>query len=204
MKNTGRLIKENIGFIITFMFILTIAFIPEAKGLVMRGLIRIGLFEPDISHLKPKPASGPEEPATLMMAPDVEFTSAGGQTISLGRLRGKVVFLNFWATWCGPCIAEMPSVNALYNQLKHRDDVAFILVDADSNLKKAAAFMQRKNFALPVYTAESGVPEQLFRGNLPTTIVIDKSGRVIMQHEGMADYNSPKFVQFMNELAAER
>src|SRR5690606_16804378 len=117
--------------------------------------------------------------------------------------KGKVIFLNFWATWCPPCIAEMPSVNALYNRFKDNKSVAFVLVDADGKMKSAQAFMEKHKHDLPVYIPAGQIPGQLFRGSLPTTLIINKKGEIVFGHEGMADYNSDQVVKFMNDLLNE-
>jgi len=134
------------------------------------------------------------------LAPDMAFTDGEGKTFTLSSLRGKVVFLNFWATWCPPCLAEMPSINKLYEQYKNDKDVVFIMVDADSNLAKAQKYMNNKSYKMPVYSVASNIPESLFKGALPTTIVFDKQGRLSYNESGAANYASSKFVEFIEQL----
>lgn len=132
----------------------------------------------------------------------IQFKDASGKVIDLGDLRGKVVFLNFWATWCPPCRAEMPSINKLYEQFKDNKDVVFLFIDADGDLDKAQKYMDKKAYKLPVYKVASAIPSKLFRGALPTTIVFDKDGRVSYNESGAANYSSPKFITFMEKLRA--
>ena len=131
MTKLTKFLRANIGFLIVLGLIVLLGVSPKAKSLVLRGLIRTGLYEPDVSHLKPK-----EVPASLVserrfVAPSIMFEGTDGKSINLADLRGKVVFLNFWATWCPPCLAEMPSVNALYSKVKDNENIVFILADAD-------------------------------------------------------------------------
>ena len=79
---------------------------PEFKAVVIRGLMKAGFFQPPVTATS---AIIPEVPA----AP-VQFITAAGETHTIESLKGKVVFINFWATWCPPCIAEMPAINELY------------------------------------------------------------------------------------------
>ena len=132
----------------------------------------------------------------------IRFKDASGKVIDLGDLQGKVVFLNFWATWCPPCRAEMPSINKLYEQFKDDKDVVFLFVDADQDLDKAQKYMDKKAYKLPVYIADSTIPSKLFRGALPTTIVFDKAGRVSYNESGAANYASSKFIAFLEKLKA--
>lgn len=208
--NFKKIIKSNIGFIIALAVTALVAFNPKVKGVLMRGLIKTGLFEPDISSLNPKPQdmkaeavpTSAEEPQ-LVSAPSADFADADGKTINLQNLKGKVVFLNFWATWCPPCIAEMPSVNALHNKFKDNKNVVFLLVDADGKMKQSSAFMKKHNYDLPVYIPAGPIPGEIFRGSLPTTIIINKKGKIVFGHEGMADYDSPQVHKFIDELINE-
>jgi thiol-disulfide isomerase/thioredoxin len=186
--------KKNFkNYILNGAFILLIAvllFVPSAKALLIQGLMEVGLFNPSVEKQTLK-----NEPALAL-----SFKDANGKTTTLSQLKGKVVFINFWATWCPPCLAEMPSINKLYEKYKNNDDVAFLLIDADNNFEKSLGYMKARNYAMPVYQMNSSVPEQLFTGSLPTTIVFDKQNRLSFKHEGAANYNSKKFVEFIAQL----
>jgi thiol-disulfide isomerase/thioredoxin len=184
-------LKKNLINILLISLVLLITFVPSAKAFMMRGLMEIGLFKPGTANTAAPPAAD---------LTGIRFKDIRGKVVDLGNLKGKVVFLNFWATWCPPCQAEMPSINKLYTQFKDDPDVVFLLVDADSKLPEAQQFMQKKKFNIPVYEVASNIPEQLFKGSLPTTIVFDKQGRVRFNEEGAANYAHKKFIDFMLEL----
>jgi len=160
-----------------------------AKALLIKGLMKIGFFQPDITSGK---AAQP--------TPDLNLVNEKGQSLSLSSLKGKVVVINFWATWCPPCIAEMPSVNQLYIQLRPDSDIVIIPVDADNNFIKSVPFMVKNKFVLPVYNTTSQIPDRLFAGALPTTVIIDKSGEIVFRHEGAADYTNKKFIKYLTDL----
>jgi thiol-disulfide isomerase/thioredoxin len=185
-------LKKNIFNIVFVTVLLVLAFVPSAKAFMLQGLMEIGLFKPNTaltSKLGPaKDLSG------------IRFSDSQGKVINLESLKGKVIFLNFWATWCPPCQAEMPSINKLYARFKDDPNVVFIMVDADSDLVKARKFLDKKRYTLPVYQAASDIPEQLFKGSLPTTIVFDKKGRISFNEEGAANYADKKFVAFIEQL----
>jgi thiol-disulfide isomerase/thioredoxin len=169
---------------------LVLLFSPDAKAGLMSGLIKIGLYKPDITK------SG----NTANIGGEVKFSDGNGKVIHLSDLKGKVVFINFWATWCPPCRAEMPSINDLHKKYGTNAEVVFITVDADNNYQKAKKFLDRKKYDFPLYTVASEVPAELFAGKLPTTVVLDKHGKVAFRHEGMADYSDKRFYDFMNGL----
>jgi thiol-disulfide isomerase/thioredoxin len=185
--------KSNVVNGLFVILILVVLFVPSAKAIMIQGLMEIGLFKPDTTA----------EPRGLLPAnglAGIRLKNASGTVLDLGDLKGKVVFLNFWATWCPPCLAEMPSVNKLYQQFKDDKEVVFILVDADSDFGKAQKYMDRKGYQLPVFAAASSIPESLFSGALPTTIVFDKKGRVSYHESGAANYANTKFIEFIKKL----
>lgn len=182
--------KKYISNGIFIIILALILFVPSAKALLLQGLMQVGIFNPSV----------PSEKSVPQQSLDLRFKDQNGKIISLSDLKGKVVFLNFWATWCPPCLAEMPSINKLYEQNKANEDVVFIMLDADSNFEKAYGYMKRKNYQMPVYHMASSVPDQIFSGSLPTTVVFDKQGRLSFQHVGAAKYNSQKFIDFIEKL----
>jgi thiol-disulfide isomerase/thioredoxin len=165
-------------------------FVPSAKAVLIQGLMKIGLFSPDVNT----------EQTLSVASYDVKFKAKDGTIVGLNELQGKVVFLNFWATWCPPCLAEMPAINKLYEQYKDQKDVQFILLDADSDFAKSGAYMQRNQYNMPLYQMAGNVPEQLFSGSLPTTVVFDKKGRISFHHVGTANYHNQKFIDFVEKL----
>ena len=187
------LTKKNVGNALFIILFLIIILVPSAKALVMQGLMEIGLFKPSI-----------DQPKNIFKAnlSAIKFKNSKNDVVSLSDFKGKVVFVNFWATWCPPCLAEMPSVNKLYQQFEDEEDVIFLLVDADSNFTKAQAYFDRKKYTMPIYTFASSLPKEIYSGSLPTTVVFDKKGRISYNGVGAANYASPKFISFIKELKA--
>ncbi|WP_240894524.1 TlpA family protein disulfide reductase [Parapedobacter sp. SGR-10] len=132
---------------------------------------------------------------------DVAFKDKDGKTVSLKSLKGKVVFINFWATWCPPCIHEMPSINELKKTFKGNDNIVFLMVDVDNNIKKSKAFMKNRKFDLPVYTPASDIPKDYLESSIPTTVILDKNGVMVGRIEGSRDYADPKMIKALHELA---
>jgi thiol-disulfide isomerase/thioredoxin len=188
--------KKNIINAVLIGFFLVLIFVPAAKALMIRGLMQIGLFSPGVGDIK----EDIQTPSTDLSG--IKFKDASGRMVDLGQLKGKVIFLNFWATWCPPCLAEMPSVNKLHEKFKDDKNVVFILVDADSDLVKSQKYMDNKGYKLPVYQVASDIPEMIFKGSLPTTVVFDKKGRVSYNEVGAANYASEKFIEFIKKLKA--
>lgn len=182
---------SNIVTGLLVMMVVAMLVIPGTKSVFIRGLINLGFFKADI----------PERMQTGQAAPNAVFKNSKGELVSMASLRGKVVFLNFWATWCPPCQAEMPSINELRQKMEGNPNIVFMLVDADGDLSKAATYMAAQKFNLPVFVGEGKIPEVLFSGSMPTTVILDKAGRIAFQHSGAADYSDPKMQAFITGLA---
>ncbi|RWY57462.1 TlpA family protein disulfide reductase [Mucilaginibacter gilvus] len=188
------LTKGNLINGVIIIALLVVVFVPPAKALLMRGLMGIGFFKADVTQQAPP----------VPVVADIAFQNAAGQTIHLSQLKGKVVFLNFWATWCPPCRAEMPSINTLHQKLKDDSNVVFIMVDADSQLNLAAQFMTKYAYDLPLYQVVSDMPQSVYSGSLPTTVIFNKAGKMVFKHDGMANYDSGEVEEFLTKLAAAK
>ena len=119
-----------------------------------------------------------------------------GENVTLKKFQGRPVFLNFWATWCPPCIAEMPSIQDLYDDYK--DDVAFVLVSNESE-EVIEAFMERHNYSMPVYLLKGNVPAIFETSTIPSTYFIAPSGRLLISKTGAARWDSRKVRDMIDE-----
>jgi thiol-disulfide isomerase/thioredoxin len=124
---------------------------------------------------------------------------ADGQKISFSSFEDQVVFINFWATWCPPCVAEMPDIQGLYEEVD-KSDVAFVMISLDDSFEKAKNFVQRKEFDFPIYQLASPLPKVYESSAIPTTYVISPQGEIVVAKSGMAKYNTRKFKDFLREL----
>ncbi|HBU11887.1 MAG TPA: TlpA family protein disulfide reductase [Clostridiales bacterium] len=120
-------------------------------------------------------------------APDFTVNLLSGGTFTLSENKGKVVFLNFWGTWCAPCIEEMPAIQALSE--KYTDDVVFIGMDyGDNNINKVQDFIAGKGFTYPIGLDESGDIKNLYPAlGVPYTLVIDAEGIISWALTGGSD-----------------
>lgn len=135
---------------------------------------------------------------------DYNFSLTGldGEVLDFKELKGKVIFMNFWATWCAPCIAEMPSIQELYEAQENNENVVFVMINVEGNLNKVNKFLSRKDFKFPVYFINStGIPKVYDTSGIPATFVVDKEGNIAYSKVGMANYSSSGFIEFINNLA---
>ncbi|RFZ94646.1 TlpA family protein disulfide reductase [Mucilaginibacter conchicola] len=185
--------KRSLSFLYNGLFIaaiLVILFVPPVKIMLIQGLMKIGLFRPNVSTAK---ATG-QLPAITLQYPD-------GSKAELQNLKGKVIFINFWATWCPPCVAEMPSINNLHQQLKADSNIVFLMIDVDHDFNRSGPFMRKHTFDLPLVQANSSIPDELFGTAIPTTVIFNKAGKMVFRHEGMADYGGQEMAGYLKQLA---
>jgi thiol-disulfide isomerase/thioredoxin len=185
-----RFIRKNLTTIIWGILIVVLITNTGAKAWVLRRLMDLGIFN---AHIQEKPLRD--------FAAFNYRDAVTGTVLNTAALRGKVVFINFWASWCPPCRAEFSSVMALYNRFKDNPHVAFILINEDDDLAKAQEFLKKEDAALPIYKALDIVPVTVYDGTLPTTVILDKEGKIRYHHEGLADYGKEGFASQINEMA---
>ena len=170
----------------------------EVIGFIQRGVLATGLMTPKIETTH----NNENEIAAATTSTPADFNlhlmNEDGKMISLAEFKGKVIFMNMWATWCPPCIAEMPNINKLHNEVGN--EVAFVMVSLDDDFETAKAFNKRKSFNLPIYTLQSNRPPMYQSSTVPTTYVIDANGQLVLTHKGMANYNTSKFKEFLDGL----
>jgi len=126
-----------------------------------------------------------------------ELLDSNRAPVSMAQFKGNVVFVNNWASWCTPCIAEMPSIQNLKHTLKD-ENIVFIMVSYDDSPEKALRFVQKKNFDFEVYFPGKKYP--FHTESIPATFIIDKNGIVVSSHSGMANFDNPELVKKIKEL----
>lgn len=120
-------------------------------------------------------------------APDFTLDKTNGESLSLSDLRGKKVFLNFWATWCSPCKKEMPDIQKLYEEHKN---IKIIAVNSNEPRGTVAEFLMLNGYSFPVALDKSGeVSNKYLIRAIPTTFILDENGIIINKHSGILNYN---------------
>lgn len=138
---------------------------------------------------------------------DFDFTikDLKGNRVEMEKYKGKVIFLNMWATWCGPCRVEMPSIQELYSKVDHsKIEFVMLSLDTDDNHSKVVKYITDKSFSFPVYQPAEFLPKQLQVASIPTTFVIGADGKVKMKKVGTANYDTEEFKAFLDGLAAQK
>ncbi len=145
----------------------------------------------------------PEASVVKEQSFDYDFVvkDLNGEKLNMKDLKGKVIFLNLWATWCGPCRVEMPSIQNLYNTVD-KDKVAFVMLSLDQEAQhsKVRQFISDKDFTFPVYQPASPLPNLLRVNTIPTTFIVGADGKVKSKKTGMANYDTEEMRGFLRGI----
>lgn len=127
-----------------------------------------------------------------------------GKEIALSELRGdNVLFLNLWATWCGPCRAEMPAMATLYQKLK--DKGLTMVAVSDEDTQTVRDYLQENSYPFTILVDSDNVLGERFEVYaIPTTLVLDNQGRLVRRHTGADEWDSPEMIERFRQLVAEQ
>ena len=179
--------------------VVTILLVLRYTG-ALAGLSALGnraVLETGILDANPDRFAKGKEPFDF----DFSVKKTDGTPVDFRMYRGKTVFLNIWATWCGPCRAEMASIQKLYDAVGN-DSVTFVMlsIDREDATEKVIDYIAGKGFTFPVFIAGE-LPEQLQVKMIPSTFIIAPDGTIAYKKSGMADYNTSRFRKFLGELS---
>ena len=179
-----------------FLALLISLFFPQGRmtigGFVNR--VKSSIIQPDLI----------KEPVGLNQADYTWLlTNSAGQISNLSDYKGKVIFLNFWATWCPPCVGEMPGIQQLYDKFKDNDQIVFLLVSNES-VETINQFIKKKKYSFPVYSAREQSPEAFSSNSIPTTFVISPGGDIVVKEVGAVNWGGSKMEEIIRNLLPQK
>jgi thiol-disulfide isomerase/thioredoxin len=148
----------------------------------------------------------PLEGSGIDLPADYNWTLAdlSEQPVQFSRFKGKTVFLNIWATWCGPCVGEMPSIARLADNPRLKDkNVEFVCVSTDDSIDKVVQFVRDKNWPMTVLRARS-LPPVFTTEAIPATYIITPDGRIVAAEVGANDWDRADVVAFLEKAIASK
>jgi peroxiredoxin len=142
-----------------------------------------------------------KEPRLGVLAPDFSLPDNRQEMLSLKSLRGKVVLLNFWASWCGPCQSEMPSLEALFQKYRDRGLVILGVSMDDEGWPAINQFLQQVPVTFPIVNDQNQSVSDLYQTyRVPETYLIDTQGRIVDKFVGPQDYNQEVFFKKLERI----
>jgi thiol-disulfide isomerase/thioredoxin len=177
---------------IFFWLLLILLLIPGPRKVISTAVNRV------VMQVKAPGMLSPEKQVRLTDGDYAwELVDQQDNPVQVSSLKGNVIFLNFWATWCPPCVAELPGIQKLYK--KHGESVVFLLV-TDQEPSVVEAFTGKHGYDLPVFYARGMIPAAFQRRSIPTTYVISRDGRVVVSKTGAVNWDSKRTDRLLGEL----
>ncbi len=182
----------------------TLALILAGLGFFVWSTGRLGPPEvppPDDPFVPLAVVSEAVSPAVGYLAPDFEASTLEGSPVSLSGLRGRAVFLNFWAPWCGPCRMEMAAIGRL--QAQAAEEVRILTIAVDSSEAHVRRFLEKLPTKLPViHDAQGELGARFQIAGIPTTLLVDPRGVVVLRIVGPRAWDRPEFLAWASRVAS--
>jgi len=180
----------SIFFDFVFVVILVLLINPGTRKDVAAFFIRL-------TSLPPSSLDADEQFAISKQSEQWNVYDLSLHPVSLEKLNEKPVFVNIWATWCPPCIAELPSILDIYES--YGDRVNFILVTNEGS-EKVKSFLKKNNYTEAPFYLYDHLPVEFQTESIPTTFIVDKSGKVVLKKKGAARWNTGKIKRLLDQL----
>lgn len=194
MKILKEVLKTGLTLVILLVVLNYTGLIGSISSATQSAILKTGLLDAEVDVSRSE-----------IFNYDFTIKDLAGNKFSFGQYKGKVVFVNLWATWCGPCRAEMAGIQKLYSSIA-LDSISFVMLslDRDTDQEKVVKYVNTKGFTFPVYLPSGRLTEQLNVPSIPTTFVIGKDGRIVAKEVGTTNFNTDKFKKFLKQLKEEK
>jgi len=192
-KYKKKSLRAKISDVIFVVFIIVM--------LTPSGRLAIGGFVNRIKSMIIQPSVKSENNAVQLTDSDYnwQLNDINGHIINLSQYKGKVLFINFWATWCPPCVGEMPAIKDLYDIYKNDNRIQFLMLTNDSP-EKVNTFLKKRGYKFPVYFYASHPPDVFKSSVIPTTFVVSKDGKIMVNETGANKWNGERTQKLIEEL----
>jgi thiol-disulfide isomerase/thioredoxin len=176
----------------TVLVLLCLTLLAAASALLIFKLVQYRVA----AHMRPPHLQLQPEPAS-----DLTYRTLDGIPQLLSSTKGQVVFLDLWGTWCVQCIAEMPTVQKLYDHYKDDPQVKFLIVSRMDKPSAVRSYARRNHLDLPFYiTHDDEIPPAMQLNQFPATFLYAVDGTLVAKHTGAADWSAPTVIAFIDHL----
>jgi thiol-disulfide isomerase/thioredoxin len=168
--------------------------------LLLIFIVAISLLFLTVRNKKPQ-----QDTSEDLLAPSLEIRDeTTGRKMESGDLKNKVLFVNFWASWCQPCRDEMPSIESLFKEMLANEKFQVLTILYKDSYQDGTAYMKQNGYTFPVYSDITGITARNFGvTGVPETYIIDKKGILKKRIIGPADWSSPEVKTYLNSLLNE-
>lgn len=161
--------------------------------------MQVLVFVKQLTAFSPKAIEKEERKAISITDYNWEFETLGGEIQNMKDFSGKTIFINQWATWCPPCVAEMPSIQKLYDKVKTNKNIVFVII---TNEKKETvnAFLKKNGFTFPIVLARSETPKAFESESIPVSFVVSPKGEIVLKEYGSRKWHGNETIKLLNSL----
>lgn len=195
IKQIVRILKPWAGALLVIVILHFTGLLSSISFLAQSAILQTGIM-----NASPTPLN---EKADFNY--DFKIKDLNGNQIDFAQYKNKVVFLNLWATWCGPCRAEMPTIQKLYDKMTDDPNVVFVMlsIDKDKDKAKVIRYLADQEYTFSGYMPSGYLTDQLDVPEIPTTFVISKEGKIITKEIGTTNFNTNKFYKFLKSESSK-
>lgn len=179
---------------VLFLVLLVLLILPQTRLPIQVALnqAKMLVWPPSVNNL---------ENSAKVAAFSYYVKNGEGENEAFRIADGQITFLSFWATWCAPCVAELPSIQSLYEL--YGKDINVILVSNEAP-EIVQSFLKKRDLQVPIYVPVSHVPEILQTNRIPTTFLIDADGNIRIKETGATNWNSDKVHDLIDALIGKK
>jgi len=177
---------------VVFILLLIGLLIPASR-------MEIVVFVKQLTSFSPKAIEAQERKSVTAEAYDWVLETEDGKVMNMSDFKGKTLFINQWATWCPPCVAEMPSIQKLYEQVKDNQNIVFIIV-TNEDKQTALNFIKKKKYTFPIMIARSQAPKAFETESIPVTFLVSPKGEIVLKEYGSRKWHGKETVDLMTSL----
>jgi len=194
IKKSFQLLKPWVSAVVVVIILQITGLLSGLSFLAQSAMLKTGLADASVEEAKDLGDFNY----------DFKIKDLEGNRIDFSEFKNKVVFLNLWATWCGPCRAEMPTIQKLYEKAKDDESIKFVILslDKDADKGKVIKYLKDKGFTFDGYMPSGYLTTQLNVPNIPTTYVVSKEGKILTKEVGTTNFNTTKFFKFLKAEAS--
>jgi len=189
MSKIIKFLKSWVGAILIVVVLYFTGLLSSVSFLAQSAILKTGLMNASVEVAR----------EDVNFNYDFKIKDLKGNKLDFTQFKGKVVFLNLWATWCGPCRAEMPTIQKLYDKIGKDPNIEFVMlsIDKDDDLTKVIRYLKDKNYTFNGYMPTEYLSAQLNVPSIPTTFVISKKGKILTKEVGTTNFNTHRFYEFL-------
>ncbi len=191
------MLRNKILISLAGLLLLAISFFYfTEKGKSIKRRVRLELIGMNLIGTKNEPQKDKE----IAFDYSGTFMDMNGNRVSLDQFKGKTLFINIWASWCGPCRIEMPYIHSLFGKVKDNPGIEFLMIAIDEDFNKSKSFIKDKGYTFPVFHADEDLNSSLYTKSIPTTVVVSPEGKVIYYLNGTNNFDNKEFMDFLTSF----